>query len=184
DDVGEHATVLGPRERLHAVVGEHGVLVAVAGVSGGAGAARAARDLEGDDDALADLQPANRVTELHRLGDRLVPERKRAAQWKQAGSEEEIDVAACDRERTDQGFDVSLEMRLGDVAPFDGAGPGTRELSHASQLSSASVSRRKRFLRTRDCTRRNRRAYASASTSQSRRATIRGSSRPSGRHTR
>ena len=52
--------------------------------SGGAGAARAARDLEGDDDALADLQPANRVTELHHLGDALVPERKRAAQWKQA----------------------------------------------------------------------------------------------------
>jgi len=104
-------------------------------VPGDARPARAARDLEGDDDALTDLQPANRIPERHHLGDALVPERERAAQGNQAGGEEEIDVAACDGEGSDQGFDVSLETRLGDVAPFDRAGLGTRELSHASHSS-------------------------------------------------
>ena len=74
----------------------------------GARAAGAARDLEGDDDALASLQPAHRIPELEDLGDTLVSEREGPARREQARGEEEIDVAPCNGERTDEGFVISL----------------------------------------------------------------------------
>ena len=183
DEVGEHAAVLDARERLHAVVGEHRIAIAVRGMARGAGAAGAAADLERDDDALADLQPAHRVAERDDLGDALVAEREGPARREQAGGQEEVDVAARDGERTDQRFAVSLEPRLGNVPPSDGVGCAARELSHGPQLPSRAEPR-KRFLRTRGCAGRNRSASRRASTSQSRSATIRGSSSPSGRQTR
>ena len=120
---------------MHAVVGEHWIAVAVPGVARGAGAARTARDLEGDDHALANLQPAHRVPKLHDLGDTLVAEREGPARREQAGGEEEIDVAACDGERADEGLAVSLEPRLGNVLPRDRIGCAARKLSHGRQLS-------------------------------------------------
>ena len=136
EDVREHAAVLGARERLHAVVGEHRIAIAVRGMARGAGAAGTARDLEGDDDALANLQPAHRVPELEGSRRHLVAERERPARREQAGGEEEIDVAPCDGERTDEGFAVSLEPRRGNVLPSDGVGCAARELSHGRQLPS------------------------------------------------
>ena len=69
-----------PGERLHAVVGEHRIAVAVRGVSRRR-RSRSAPQLtwNGDDDALADLEPAHRVAERQDLGDALVAERERAA---------------------------------------------------------------------------------------------------------
>ena len=136
DHVREHAAVLGARERLHAVVGQHRIAVAVPGVAGGAGAARAARDLEGDDRALPDLQAGHRIPERDDLSDALVPERERSTRREQARGEEEVDVAARDGEGTDEGLAVPLEPRLRHVTPFDGVGADARELSHARQLSS------------------------------------------------
>ena len=73
----------------------------------------AARDLERDDDALADLEPVHRVPELDDLGDALVAERERPAHREEARGEEEVDVAARDGERPDEGLAVALEPRLG-----------------------------------------------------------------------
>ena len=148
--------------------------------------ARAATHLERDDDALADLQAAHAVAERHDLGDALVPERERLADREDAGRQRQVDVAARDRERTHEGVAVASEPRLGNVTPFDGAGSGTGELSHgcgypAPRPLSQTISLHAR-LRATQSIRRPR--YASASTSQSRSATMRGSSSPSGRHTR
>src|SRR5262249_33539799 len=125
----------GARERLHAVVGEHRIAITVRGMARGAGAAGAARDLEGDDDALANLEAAHRIAELEDLGDTLVAKREGSTGREQAGGEEEIDVAPRDGERTDEGFAVSLEPRRGNVLPSDGVWCVARELLHGRQLT-------------------------------------------------
>ncbi len=130
DDVGEHAAVLDAGERLHPVVGEHGILVAVRRVPRGTRPAGAAAHLKRDDRALSHLKPAHAVAELDDLGDALVAERERLTRRKEPRREEEIDVAARDRERTDERLAVTLEPRLGNVAPFDRVWAGARELFH------------------------------------------------------
>src|SRR5262249_16897617 len=124
--------------------GEHRIAIAVRGMARGAGAAGAARDLEGDDDALANLQPAHRTPELEDLGDTLVAEREGPARREQAGGEEEIDVAPCNGEWTGGGFAISVEPRRGNVLPSDGVGCAARELPHGRDLPSGG-GQRKRF---------------------------------------
>jgi len=65
-----------------------------------------------------------------------MPERERSARREQARGEEEVDVAARDGERADEGLAVALEPRLRHVPPFDGVRSRARELSHVRQLSS------------------------------------------------
>ena len=137
EQIGEHAPVLGARERLHAVIGEHGEFVAVRGVAGAAGATRAARDLEGHHDSLTDLQAVHGVTEGHHFADALVPERERLARGEQARGQEQVDIAARDRQGTNQGFHVCLDPRRGDLAPFECAGCGASELSHGPEFARA-----------------------------------------------
>src|SRR5262249_47421948 len=79
------------------------------------------------------------IPERDDLGNALVPEREGSARREQARGEEEVDVAARDGERTDEGLEVPLELRLRHVAPFEGVRSGARELSHAHQISSATA---------------------------------------------
>src|SRR5262249_32022172 len=133
-EIGKHPTILGTRERLHAEVREHRVGVAVRGVARGTGGASAATHLEGDHDALAYLQSAHAVAKRHHFSDALMPQRERLANREDAGCQRQIDVAACDGERTHEGVAVALEPRLGKLTPLNRTGCHACELSPETRL--------------------------------------------------
>ena len=130
-----------------------------------------------------DREPADPVPQRDDLAHTLVAERERSACREETRGEEQIDVAPRDGERANQGLAVALEPRLRDVMPFDGTGSDAGELSHGAESSrttpaSQTISLHARLRAAQPI------RYASAATSQSRNAVMRGSSRPSGRHTR
>src|SRR5262249_59696606 len=85
----------------------------------------------------------------------LVSDGELSARWELAGGEDEVDVAARDGERADEGLAVALEPRLRHVPPFDGVRSRARELSHGGSYPPA-PSRRKRLFGTPGCVSRNR----------------------------
>ena len=88
---------------------------AVAGLSAPAARARAARDLERHDDAVARRDAAHVVADLGHLGHELVAERDRARERRLAAQDRLVEVAQGDRQRAHERLARPLERGLGDV---------------------------------------------------------------------
>ncbi len=131
EQVGDRAAV--PAAGL--AEAERGAGLRAVGVTGGeapvaARRAASARDLEGDEDALADAPVAHLVTDGDDLGDRLVPDGERAREDAEPGHDR-IQVAARDRERADDRALRVRGLRVRRVLPGDLSGFDVRELAHA-----------------------------------------------------
>ena len=121
-DIRQHPAVFDARHRLHAVVGEHRVLVAIGGVTGAACRADAAAHLERGQHELTGPHPFDAVTDLDDLGDRFVAEREAVVARAWADHDEErIDLATRDRQRTNQRIAGRLDLRRRHFPPLDRA---------------------------------------------------------------
>ena len=148
--VGEHAAVLDARERLHAVVGERGIALAVRGVAAprsgrsGRSSPGTRRPRAGRSRARARASPSAATSPTHSW-----PSANGPRCGKKPRRQEAVDVAARDRERAHERLAVAAEARLRDVVPLELARADAGELSHASTASQRAAPRGKRSFRTR-----------------------------------